>query len=194
MSEALRQSMKRFVRLTEMEYTYVLSHFKQQTIRKKEHIFRAGEICKLAVYCEKGVFRKYYVNDEGEDVTVDFAIEDYWIGDLNSLYNKVPTPYNFQALEYSVLQVAPISDWERISIELPEFGKQRYAKENRNHGKTNELLTFEKYATAEEKYEMLMKRFPGITNRIAGKYIASYLGIKPESLSRLKRFATRFKT
>lgn len=194
MSEALRQSMKRFVRLTETEYAYVLSHFTQQTISKKAHIFRAGEICKWAVYCEKGVFRKYYVNDEGEDVTVDFAIEDYWIGDLNSLYNKVPTPYNFQALEDSVLQIATISDWKRISIELPEFGKQRYAKENRNHGKTHELLTFEKYATAEEKYEMLLKRFPGLTNRIAGKYIASYLGIKPESLSRLKRFATRPKT
>ena len=194
MSEALRQSMKRFVQLREAEYDYVLSHFRQQTIRKKEHIFTAGEICKLAVYCEKGCFRKYYVNDEGEDIVVDFCTEDYWIGDLNSLYNKVPTPYSFQALEDGILQIAAISDWERISIELPEFGKQRYAKENRNHSKTAELLTFEKYATAEEKYEKLLQRFPNITNRIAGKYIASYLGIKPESLSRLKKIAVGKKT
>lgn len=191
MSEALRQSMKRFVQLSEAEYDYVLSHFRQQTIRKKEHIFRAGEICKLAVYCERGCFRKYYLNDEGEDIVLDFAIEDYWIGDLNSLYNKVPTPYSFQALEDGILQVAPISDWEKISVELPEFGKKRYAKENRSHNITAELLTFEKYASAEEKYEKLLQRFPGITNRIAGKYIASYLGIKPESLSRLKKNSRR---
>lgn len=190
MSEALRQSMKKFVQLRETEYDYVLSHFRQQTIRKKEHIFRAGEICKLAVYCERGCFRKYHVNDQGEDIVVGFAIEDYWVGDLNSLYNKVPTAYNFQALEDCILQIAPISDWEKISIELPEFGKKRYAKENRNHNKTVEQLTFEKYATAEEKYEKMLQRFPGITNRVAGIHIASYLGIRLETLSRLKKSFT----
>lgn len=194
MSDALRQSMKRFVQLTEAEYDYILSHFRRQAVRKKEHIFRAGEICKLAVYCEEGCFRKYYLNDEGEEIVVDFAIEDYWIGDLNSLYNRVPTPFSFQALEDSILQVAPISDWEKISMEIPEFGKMRYAKEKRHYNKNVELLTLEKFASAAEKYEKLLERFPGITNRVAGKYIASYLSIKPESLSRLKKLTAGKKT
>ena len=187
MSIVLRQAFKKIARLTEAEYDYILSYFRQQTIRKKEHVFVAGEICKLAVYCEQGCFRKYYVNDRGEDIVVDFAVEDYWIGDLNSLINKVPTLYSFQALEDCIVQVTAYSNWEKFSSEIPEFRRERYAKENRNHSKSVEQLVIEKYASAEEKYERMMQRFPGITNRVAAIHIASYLGIKPESLSRLKK-------
>lgn len=194
MSLALRTAFEKIAKLTESEYDYITSHFNPKIIHKKEHVFVAGEICKLAVYCERGCFRKYFVNDRGDDIVVDFAVEDYWIGDLNSLINKVPTLYNFQALEDSLVQITPYSNWEKISSEIPEFRRERYAKENRNHSKSVEQLTIEKYATAEEKYERMMQRFPGITNRVAAIHIASYLGIKPESLSRLKKKFARKKS
>lgn len=192
MSDTFKQAMKNTVQLQESQYEYILSFFECQNLDKKEHLFVAGEICKLIVFCEKGCFRKYYVNDKGNDVVVDFAIENYWVGDLNSLVNKVPTSFNFQALEDCILQVTPFTTWEKITAEIPALGKERYAKEIRSHRQTTEQLTLEKYATAEEKYERLLQRFPGIINRVAGIHIASYLGIKPESLSRMrKKFAGR---
>lgn len=181
------------MQLSEAELTYVLSHFKEKSLSKKEHLFVTGEICKFAAYCEEGCFRKYYVNDKGEDIVVDFAIEDYWVGDLNSLINRVPTSYNFQALENCRVQVISAADWDKISEEVPAFGKARYAKEKRSHNQAVEQLTLEKYATAEEKYQKMIKRFPHIENRVAAIHIASYLGIKPESLSRMrKKFAGKF--
>jgi len=177
---------------TEAEMEYILPYFREVIIPKKKHLFVAGEICKLASYCEKGCFRKYLVNDKGDEIVVDFAVEDYWVGDLASLINKTPTLYSFQALEDCTMQVMPYTEWERISDEIPRFKTARQAKELRSHSAAVELLAIEKYADAEEKYLKLLQRFPGITNRIPSIHIASYLGIKPESLSRLKRkFAGR---
>ena len=192
MSLAVRQAMLKVAPFTGEELDYIVSYFKEIVIPKKKHLFVAGEICKLAPYCEKGCFRKYYVNDKGEEIVVDFAIEDYWVADLASLINRTPTPYNFQALEDSLMQVMPYTDWERIGEEIPKFKQARQQKELRSHSVAVEMLTVEKYADAEEKYQRLLKRFSGITNRVPAIYIASYLGIKPESLSRLKRkFAGR---
>jgi CRP-like cAMP-binding protein len=187
MRSALEEALCNSSQLGEKECKYIASHFKEHFIRKKEHLFVTGEICKLAAFCEKGCFRKYFVNERGEEIVVDFAIENYWVGDLQSLINRVPTGYNFQALEDSTLQILPYSTWEKLSNEIPAFGKARKEKELRSHGQAVEMLAFEKYATAEEKFEKMIKRFPGITLRVASIHLASYLGIKPESFSRLKR-------
>jgi CRP-like cAMP-binding protein len=184
---AVRQAMLKTAPFTETELDYIVSHFTERIIPKKEHLFNAGEICKVAAYCEKGCFRKYFVNNEGEEIVVDFAIEDYWVGDLPSLINRTPTLYNFQALEDSFMNIMPYSDWERLNREIPKFNDARKQKELRSHSVAVEMLTIEKYASSEEKYQKLLQRFPGITNRVAAIHIASYLGIKPESLSRLKR-------
>jgi len=187
MSLSVRRAMLKTAPFTEAELDHITSFFSERIVRKKEHLFHAGEICKLASYCEKGCFRKYYVNNDGEEVVVDFAVEDYWVGDLASLINRTPTLYSFQALEESTMQVMPYTDWERLNRELPRFEEARRKKELRSHSVAVELLAVEKYASAEEKYERLLNRFPGITNRVPAVHIASYLGIKPESLSRLKR-------
>jgi len=192
MSLVLKNVLQRNVPFTNNELEYVYSHFKELIIKKKQHLFLAGEICKLASYCEKGCFRKYAINDKGDEVVVDFAIEDYWVGDLASLINRTPTPYNFQALEDCTMQVMAFADWDRLGNEIPKFKEARRRMELKNHDTTMALLTFEKYATVEEKYIHLLKRFPGLPNRIPSIHIASYLGIKPESFSRLKRkFAGR---
>jgi hypothetical protein len=81
----------------------------------------------------------------------------------------------------------PYADWERLNHEIPRFEEARRKKELKSHSMTVEMLAIEKYASAEQKYERLLARFPGLANRIPGVHIASYLGIKPESLSRLKR-------
>jgi CRP-like cAMP-binding protein len=192
MVSRVKQAILKTVAIPEHELDYIVSHFQERAIKKKKHLFVAGEICKFAAYCEKGCFRKYHVNDEGEEIVVDFATEDYWVGDLASLVNRTPTAYNFQALEDCTMQIMLYSDWERLSREIPQFGEGRHRKELRSHSVTVDLLTIEKYATAEEKYQKLLQRFPGLANRIPAIHIASYLGIKPESFSRLKRkFAGR---
>ena len=187
MSSELRDFMLRTTMLTKAEIDYASSFFKPLTIKKKQHLFMAGEICKLAAYCEKGCFRKYIINDKGDEVVVDFFIEDYWVGDLASLINRKPTPYNFQALEDSQMQVLPFAEWDRLNNEMPNLRVARQSHELRNHDATMTLLTFEKHASVEEKYEKMLTRFPGLLNRISSIHIASYLGIKPESFSRMKR-------
>ncbi len=187
MSTELRNFMSRTTMLNRDEIEYASSLFKPLHIKKKQHLFMAGEICKLASYCEKGCFRKYIINDKGDEVVVDFYIEDYWVGDLASLINRTPTQYYFQALEDSYLQVLPFNEWDKLNNDLPNLRVARQKHELKNHDATMTLLTFEKYASVDEKYSKLLMRFPGILNRVPSLYIASYLGIKPESFSRMKR-------
>src|SRR4051812_29994250 len=103
MSKALKQTMQKIVPLTEEEFERILSFFKPKEVSKKEFILKAGAVCNVLNFCEKGCFRNFYVNNEGEEIIVDFAMEDYWVGDLFSLINRVPTKYNLQALEDSLL-------------------------------------------------------------------------------------------
>lgn len=189
----VRDKLKSLAKLTEAEYDRFLSYFNERHVRRKEHVFVAGEVCKLAMYCEQGFFRKYMIGRGGEELVQDFAMEGHWIGDLASLNNRVPTPYHYQALEDCVVQVMPFTTWERLSAELPAFASGRYAQENRTHARAVELLALEKHASVEEKYMRLLERFPGIATRVAAVHIASYLGIRPESLSRLRSRLARGK-
>ncbi|MCP1383689.1 Crp/Fnr family transcriptional regulator [Runella salmonicolor] len=187
----LQEKLRELVPMTEQQYAYVLSHFSCRQLKKKDYLYTHGEICKYVVFCEEGCFRKFFLDTNGNEIVVEFNIEGYWIGDLHSRVNKVPTKFFFQALEDSTLQVAGVADWDKLASEIPSLAEVRTKVEKRNHHADIEQLMLQKYGTAEEKLDFLMKKLPGITNRIAGKYIASYLGIEPESYSRLKNKLTR---
>jgi CRP-like cAMP-binding protein len=192
MSELLKKQMQRMCSITDEEFDAVFPLFEQQEIPKKEHVLRAGQVCNYLNFCEQGCFRNYYVTEEGEDVVVDFAIEDYWVGDLYSLINRVPSKYNFQAMEDCVIQAISFSDFRQACADNPKLQEGYIMRAGRNNNAVVDLLAHSKYSSAEDRYLKMLERFPGIVNRVAANHIASYLGIQPASLSRLKKkFAGR---
>jgi CRP-like cAMP-binding protein len=192
MSELLKSQMKRMCSITDEEFDVVFSLFEEKEIAKREHVLRSGQICNYLNFCEKGCFRNYYVTPEGEEVVVDFAIEDYWVGDLYSLINRVATKYNFQATEDSVIQSISFTDFRQACTDNPKLYEGYIMRAGRNNNAVVDLLAHSKHSSAEDRYLKMLERFPGIVNRVAANHIASYLGIQPASLSRLKKkFAGR---
>jgi CRP-like cAMP-binding protein len=187
MSLLLKQTVQKMVAITDEEFEHILSFFVHRPVAKKEFVLKAGNMCTALNFCEKGCFRNFYLNEAGEEVVIDFAWEDYWVGDIYSLANRVPSKYNLQALEDSVLLGISLSDFQKLSGEFPKMQEGFMFRAQRNNNQAVDMLTLEKYASAEERYQKMMERFPGITNRVASIHIASYLGITPESFSRLKR-------
>jgi CRP-like cAMP-binding protein len=186
-SPKLTQELKEEARLTDEEITLYMSFLNKKVIKRKEHILMAGDITTHIAYVNKGCLRRYFIDNHSKEVILNFALEDYWVGDLESLIFQKPSIYYIQALEQSELLLLSRKDFYRLSDELPKFKKFHENKVQRNHYYTIKRLSISKSATPEEKYILLMREQPQLLNRVPLHFIASYLGIEPESLSRLRK-------
>jgi CRP/FNR family transcriptional regulator, anaerobic regulatory protein len=159
---------------------------KKQTIEKDEYLFSEGEICKFAGFILKGCFRVFLLKD-GKEITVDFFLENRPIADYESYFRKRPTPFYFQAIEHSELLILNSSCLDLL-FEEPHNGQrlQRIFVETLFFRFRNKLLSL--YADdPETRYLTLLQTEPELVQRVPQYHLASYLGIEPESLSRLKR-------
>ena len=175
---------------TRDEYEYYCSCLKRRVVKRKEHYLQAGDISRATAYVNSGCLRQYFVGDHGKEIIIQFALEDWWIGDLESFHYEKPSTFYIQALEESELMLLSRKDFLRICRELPKYKTFHDEKVQRNHFATLKRLSMAKLGTPEEKYLLLMKEQPQLFQRIPLHYIASYLSIEPESLSRLRKRLT----
>ncbi len=157
-----------------------------QEVAKKEIIYKEGEICKYGSFVFKGCFRYYKTNMEGEEYVSLFAFEDYWIGDLNSMINGQPTKMSLQALEKSTLMSINAEDHENLLKNCPGFAEVTRIKRAKAYESAMEH-SFDVNESAEIRYRKLLKQYPTLSQRVALYHIASFLGITPESLSRIRK-------
>lgn len=179
------------VPLEKHEIEMLLSVVELRSVRKKEFILRAGEICRFETFVNKGCLKIYYTDLSGVEHNVKFAPENWWSLDLESFGMLTPAFYSIQAIEDSeCLQISKAHhDWLYDKIpQLEKFAKLRYQNAYilLQHRMTQNL-----FSTAEEKYDAFTKKYPGLELRIPQKDIASYLGITPEFLSMLRKKRTK---
>ncbi|MEO6189419.1 MAG: Crp/Fnr family transcriptional regulator [Saprospiraceae bacterium] len=162
-------------------------------LKKKDCLFKEGEVAKYVGYITKGCLKYYQIDDKGEEQIVYFAIEDWWIGDLNSFYSGKPSTYYLQALEDTELLLFTKVEFDQIRKDIPafdEFCKIRHAKAT---DARMETLISQRSESAEERYLKLLQKIPDIFQRVPQHLIATYLGIKPPSLSRIRKQLTEKK-
>jgi CRP-like cAMP-binding protein len=180
--------------LSDKEIESCLSFFEKRSFKKKEHFLMAGETCFTKGLINKGCFRRYLTDTHGKEVIVNFAFEDWWIGDLDSFNNQKPTEYNVQALEDSEVLCIPRTKHIELCETVPKYETFHEEKTKRSHYATLKRLATAQSGSPEEKYLLLLQQQPQLFQRVPLHYIASYLGIEPESLSRLrKRLAVKEK-
>jgi CRP/FNR family cyclic AMP-dependent transcriptional regulator len=175
---------------TQDEYEFYCSLLKKRVVRKKEHYLQAGDISRATAYVGSGCLRQYIIGDHGKEIIIQFALEDWWIGDLESFHYEKPSIFYIQALEDSELMLLSRKDFLLVCDELPKYKTFHDEKVQRNHFATLKRLSLAKLGTPEEKYILLMKEQPQLFQRVPLHYIASYLSIEPESLSRLRKRLT----
>ena len=186
----LSVSLKKLANFTDKEVESFIGFLEIRIVKKKEHYLRAGEISQATAYVNRGCLRRYVIDDHAKEVIVNFAVEDWWIGDLESYHLQKPSTYYIQALEESELLFLSRRNFLRVCEELPKYKIFHDEKVNRSHYATIKRLSVSKSGTPQEKYLLLMKEQPQLFQRIPLHYIASYLGIEPESLSRLRKRLT----
>lgn len=186
MKDALKQNMARYISLSDSEFGQFYELLTFKTLRKKEELLSLGEVCRGAFYLYEGCIR-YYNLVEGEEITGQFFFENSWYSDYESFLMEIPSQQVIQALE--PCSVAILSKDALLSLyqRIPKFERfGRLMAENAFVGlrKRTESLT---NLSAEERYRQLVRNRPKVTTRIPQHYIASYLGIKPQSLSRIRK-------
>ena len=186
-SPELEKELKEIARMNDDEVELYMSFLAKKSLRKKDHLLLAGDVCNYVSYINKGCLRRYIIDDHSKEIILNFSLEDYWVGDLESFIFRTPTDFYIQALEDSELLLLSRENYFRANKEIPKFKKFHDDKVQRNHYSALRRLSIAKSATHEEKYLDLMKKQPQLFQRIPLHYIASYLGIEPESLSRLRK-------
>ena len=183
----LFKSIQEKVALTEEELAVCKTFFIPKQLRKKQFLLQEGEICLYNSFVEKGILRSFTIDEKGNDHIVQFALEGWWISDMANFFSGNPTTYTIEALEDSELLLITHASLEALLDKVPKFERyQRILLQNAYIALQARIVS-SLTETAEEKYTKLINAFPGIVQRVPQHMIASYLGLTPETLSRIRK-------
>jgi CRP-like cAMP-binding protein len=183
--DSLRIQMNK-VGMSDSDFDQLASRFERQELKKGDTFLEEGQISKRMAYVEKGL-AMYYRTVDGEEIPVDFGIENDWIAYLMSFNNQSLSDMNIRMLEDSVVHCLSFTGLNEIVSANPKFLalKNHYVEQSfmeiARHGANLAMLD------AKQRYYKFMKEKPHLIDRVPQYYIAAYLGIKPQSLSRIRK-------
>lgn len=187
MFELLHSHIKKRVQLTDEEFSLCTQFFTPRTVRKRQFLLQEGDVCKHLAFVTSGCLREYTIDQKGDEHIIQFAIKDWWISDLNSFLSGVPTTHNIDALQDSNVLMLDKSAREDLFRTVPKierfFRLLLEANYIATHKRINEALS----ASAEDRYLAFIKTYPRLVEQVPQHQIASYLGITPQSLSRIRK-------
>ncbi len=185
LDEVLYPQLRAMMPLTEADYLALRDVLQPRRLRKRELLLTEGDVCRTVAYIETGGLR-YFYNVQGEEYTGQFFFEREWYTDYDSFLDQAPARQCIEALEASQVWLLPRSDLYRLYEERPVFERfGRLMAEQAYRGSRARgagLLNL----TPQERYEQLVRNRPQLVQRVSQRLLASYLGIKPESLSRIR--------
>ena len=176
----------RSVSLTAEETALFNEILEYRKVPKKTRLLQAGDVCNFEAYINKGCIREYIINENGAEVTLQFAVEDWWVSDLASFQDQGPAHMNIETLEDCELLILTHDSKEKLLNEVPKLERMFRLMLQRHLTVVQKRLFKTMATTAMEKYLEFINRYPNIPQRVPQHYIASYLGISPEFLSKLR--------
>ncbi len=187
MFEVLFSKIEEKIKLDETEKAICKSLFSPKKLRKRQYILQQDDICKHLIFVEKGILRSYSVDNKGNEHIIQFALEGWWIADIYSFLTGEAAVYNIEAIEDSELLLISKSSLDELYERVPKFERYFRLLTQANMVATHRRLTSTLSASADEKYLRLLSAYPNIVARVPQHMIASYLGVTPETLSRVRK-------
>ncbi len=183
----------RRIDLTEAEQARFTSILKVRRLLPRQYLVQQGDICQFESYVCKGFLRSFYVDERGNDHTLHFALEDWWITDSTSLHLQTPALRNIVALEASTLLQIEKHDLEQLYRDVPAFERFWRIMEQKGGIAQDQRILNSLSMSGAERYEALIGRYPTLEQRMPQRHIASYLGITPVFLSQIRKQKSRLR-
>lgn len=185
--ESILEYIDHYITLTDKEIEIMRSLTRIKSVRKGQFVAEQGEICRYENFVVKGCLRCYHVDEAGKEHVVQFAVEEWWISDLHSFLTQSPAHFNVDAIEPSVLVQFGYHELQELYQQVPKFERFfRLIIQNAFIASQKRVIsTFSQ--DAENRYLEFKNRYPDIESRVPQYMIASYLGISPEFLSKIRQ-------
>jgi len=186
MYDLIIKNISRFITLNPEEEQYFISLLKVKKLRKKQYLLQEGEICRNEYFVTKGCLRTYTIDEKGLEHVIQFSIEDWWTGDMYSFLTQKPSSYTIDAIEDSELLYLDKVSHDELYLKVPKF--ERFFRHLLQYAfiSMQERINATLSQTADQRYCSFIEKYPLMEQRLPLKQIASYLGITPESLSRIR--------
>ena len=181
----------RFIPLNKDEKELVLAKFHSRLFRKRQFVLQEGDVCTQFNFVVRGCLRTYKIDEKDNVHVLQFASENNWINDLGSFHDERPSALNIDALEDTVVLQISHKDLISLYLEAPKFDRIFRVLIEKGFIRLQERLLQNISSTAEERYQSFLELYPHLINRLSQVQIASFLGITPEFLSRLRNVRSK---
>ncbi|PRX56545.1 Crp/Fnr family transcriptional regulator [Flagellimonas meridianipacifica] len=185
--QGLFSNIARYVTLSQEEQEQIAAIINITPIKKRQFIDQPGYISPYRNYIVKGAFRSFFLDKDGKEHTVQIAIEDWFVSDFYSYITRTPATLFVEALEDSTLLQMKYEDIEPLCGKIHSLSEYFRVSTEKAFAYSRNRALSNLSMTAEERYLKLTSMYPGIVNRVPQRIIASYLGMTPEFLSKIRK-------
>jgi len=183
----LLENIRRYVSLTTEEEERLTSIITTSKVKKKQYIIQPGFVCHSRTYILNGAFRVFYLDNDGKEHTVSIGVEDWFVTDFYSYINQTPATNYAEALEDALILQMAYDDIEALCKEVHSLSEYFRLTTEKAFAYSRRRVISNISLTAEQKYDAYLKQYPQIVNRVPQYVLASYLGMSPEFLSKIRK-------
>ncbi|MEQ8546828.1 MAG: Crp/Fnr family transcriptional regulator [Cyclobacteriaceae bacterium] len=182
----MRKHISKRIPLTEDDFDCFLSYVQPKVFTKKQFLLNQGALSNEIFYVVNGCLRAFHTDVDGNDKAIMFATDDWWITDISGFTNESKSILSIDALEETAVYALSKYNFEKLLNEKPIF--ERFFRQLFQHAYMREQKRSIQNLSlsAASRYDFFLRSYPHLQNKIAGKHIASYIGVTPEFLSVLR--------
>lgn len=189
MFDLVLNNIRRHVSLTEAEAAAFTSRLQVRKIRKRQYLLQSGDVCRFDSFVNSGCLRAFATDEKDHEHVMQFALEDWWIGDQESFLFGTPSNYHIEALENCELLQIDLESLEDLYRSVPAIERYFRIIFQRAFISLQQRIVANLSNSAEYNYRQFIERYPSIEQRVPQYQVASYLGITPEFLSKIRNLS-----
>ncbi|MGD8426542.1 MAG: Crp/Fnr family transcriptional regulator [Balneolaceae bacterium] len=189
-SENLINHIDRFVTLKESEIDLVKSAIRCQSFKKKEILLSNNQICRYNFFVIDGCLRMYVITSDGDEHTIQFALEDWWLTDYTSFEMQRPSEFNIQAIEKSQIIMIERDKQEALFASVPKLERYFRLIMQRAYAASLYRISLIYNLSKRDRYLNFINKFPGFAQRVPQYILGSYLGMSAEYISEIRNSLT----
>jgi len=183
----LRQHIEEIIPLTDEEFDFVQAHFKLITLKKHQYLIQENTFINNDFWVIEGLLKASFTDENGKEHILQFAMENWWITDYQAYFNGIKTIINVDCIETAKVYSLSLSDRENICNNLHKMANFFRIKSSNGYVALQDRILTLLSSNSKERYNLFLKKYPQLFQRVPKSLIAAYLGVSRETLSRLNK-------
>ena len=183
--ELLRQHIEAITPLNDGEFEYIKSFFTHKKVRKNQYLVQEGDLVRNEYLVLSGIYKVFYLNEDGKESICMFAQTNWWVSDYKSFFTQMPAAMYLECIEEGEVLCLSLHGREKLAAEMHKM--EHFFRVKLTHGfvALQERIKLLLSNTPQKRYEQFAKLYPDLLQQVPKKFIAEFIGVSRETLSRL---------